>query len=72
MPGSTTLPGRSSSRRPTACRFRIGDETGQIAAHKLGKLWKFKTTEIDEWIQEGKAAEHSPKPEGHDKKNPLN
>ena len=29
----------------------------QMPAHKLGKLWKFKATEIDEWIRAGKAAE---------------
>ena len=27
----------------------------QMPAHKLGKLWKFKATEIDEWIRQGKA-----------------
>lgn len=29
----------------------------QMPAHKLGKLWKFKATEIDGWIRAGKAAE---------------
>ena len=28
----------------------------QMPAHKLGKLWKFKATEIDAWITAGKAA----------------
>jgi excisionase family DNA binding protein len=27
----------------------------QMPAHKLGKLWKFKATEIDGWIRAGKA-----------------
>lgn len=25
-------------------------------AHKVGKLWKFKKTELDEWISSGKSA----------------
>ncbi len=29
----------------------------QMPAHKLGKLWKFKATEVDEWIRQGKAGE---------------
>ena len=28
-----------------------------IPAHKIGKLWKFKRVELDEWIQSGKSAE---------------
>ena len=28
-----------------------------IPAHKIGKLWRFKKTELDEWIQSGKSAE---------------
>ena len=27
-----------------------------MPAHKVGKLWKFKISEIDEWIQSGEAA----------------
>ena len=26
-----------------------------MAAHKFGKLWKFKTSEVDDWIRAGKA-----------------
>jgi len=29
----------------------------RMPAHKLGKLWKFKVSEIDAWITAGKAAE---------------
>ena len=25
-----------------------------IPAHKIGKLWKFKRSEIDEWVKSGK------------------
>lgn len=27
-----------------------------IPAHKIGKLWKFKKIELDEWVSSGKAA----------------
>ena len=27
-----------------------------IPAHKIGKLWKFKKTELDEWVMSGKSA----------------
>lgn len=26
-----------------------------IPAHKIGKLWKFKKSELDEWIKSGKS-----------------
>jgi excisionase family DNA binding protein len=28
----------------------------EIPAHRVGKLWKFKRTELDEWIASGKSA----------------
>lgn len=27
-----------------------------IPAHKIGRLWKFKLTEVDEWVNSGKSA----------------
>lgn len=27
-----------------------------IPAHKIGKLWKFKRSELDVWVQSGKSA----------------
>lgn len=27
-----------------------------IPAHKVGKLWKFKLTELDKWIKSGESA----------------
>ena len=27
-----------------------------IPAHKIGKLWKFKKSELDEWVKSGKCA----------------
>ena len=29
----------------------------KIPAHKIGKLWKFKKSELDEWVESGKSAE---------------
>ena len=29
---------------------------GNPPAHKIGKLWKFKRTELDSWINSGKSA----------------
>lgn len=34
----------------------IKKETIQIPAHKVGKQWKFKKSELDEWIKSGKSA----------------
>lgn len=28
-----------------------------MPAHRIGRLWKFKATEIDEWVRSGGAAE---------------
>lgn len=27
-----------------------------VPAHKVGKLWKFKHSELDEWVKSGKSA----------------
>lgn len=27
-----------------------------LPAHKIGKLWKFKKSELDAWVQSGKSA----------------
>lgn len=32
-------------------------EKEQIPAHRLGKLWKFKPSEVDEWIMRGGAGD---------------
>jgi len=31
----------------------------RLPAHKMGRLWKFKATEVDEWVRQGKAAEET-------------
>jgi excisionase family DNA binding protein len=28
----------------------------QMPAHKVGKLWKFKISEVDEWVTKGEAS----------------
>ena len=33
----------------------IKKESG-ILAHKIGKQWKFKKSELDEWVKSGKSA----------------
>ena len=33
----------------------IKKESG-IPAHKIGKQWKFKKSELDEWVRSGKSA----------------
>ena len=38
--------------RDTALRWIA---TKQMPAHKIGKNWKFKLSEIDEWVSSGKA-----------------
>lgn len=35
-------------------------ERKQMPAHKVGRLWKFKVPEIDEWIRAGKARDNKP------------
>ena len=29
----------------------------QMPAHKIGRLWKFKISEVDEWVREGKSSD---------------
>jgi excisionase family DNA binding protein len=32
-------------------------ERGKIPAHRIGKLWKFKASEVDDWVKSGGANE---------------
>jgi excisionase family DNA binding protein len=34
-------------------------EKKKIPAHKLGRLWKFKASEVDQWVSNGGAEENS-------------
>jgi excisionase family DNA binding protein len=31
--------------------------TKEMPAHKIGKLWKFKISEIDDWVTKGEASD---------------
>lgn len=35
----------------------------KIPAHRVGKLWKFKTSEVDSWVTEGGAEEPAASPD---------
>lgn len=41
--------------KPVTIRDWIRKDKG-IPAHKVGKQWKFKRSELDEWIKSGKSA----------------
>lgn len=38
-------------------------EAQRLPAHKVGRFWKFKLQEIDDWVRAGGAAEAGQKPE---------
>jgi excisionase family DNA binding protein len=33
----------------------------KMPAHQIGRLWKFKVSEVDEWVRQGKTAEDASK-----------
>lgn len=35
-------------------------ESRHMPAHRVGRLWKFKLDEVDEWVRSGGAAEDAP------------
>jgi excisionase family DNA binding protein len=37
--------------------IRIWIKKGEIPAHKIGKQWRFRISEIDEWVSSGKSAD---------------
>jgi hypothetical protein len=43
-----TLPRTSGLRRTPSTD---GSSTAGCPAHKIGRLWKFKLSEIDEWVR---------------------
>jgi len=34
-----------------------------MPAHKVGRFWKFKADEVDEWVRSGKASKASEEPD---------
>jgi excisionase family DNA binding protein len=48
-----------------AAHLRVSKETvyrwlekGKIPAHRVGKQWRFKPTEVDEWVRSGSASDN--------------
>jgi excisionase family DNA binding protein len=39
-------------------------EVHSLPAHKIGRLWKFKLSEVDEWVRTGGAESHGSKDRG--------
>ena len=35
--------------------------TRSMPAQRMGRFWKFKKSEVDEWVKAGEANEHDPK-----------
>ena len=42
--------------KPVTLRGWVKNPKNDIPAHKVGKLWKFKKSELDDWINSGKSA----------------
>ncbi len=43
-------------------------ESRQMPAHRVGKLWKLKLSEVDQWVREGHAADNGQQPARHPRK----
>ena len=37
--------------------IRLWIKKGEIPAHKVGRLWRFKLSEVDDWVRSGKSAD---------------
>ncbi|MCI8637668.1 MAG: helix-turn-helix domain-containing protein [Coprococcus sp.] len=42
--------------KPTTLRSWIKKPGNDIPAYKIGRMWKFKRSELDEWVNSGKSA----------------
>lgn len=42
--------------KPVTLRGWIRNKKDGIPANKIGKQWKFKVSELDEWVKSGKSA----------------
>ena len=42
--------------KPTTLRSWIKNSENVIPAHKIGRMWKFKRSELDAWVNSGKSA----------------
>ena len=64
MPNIIELPDRWYSTKEICSYLGISRDTllvwiatKRMPAHKVGRHWKFKVGEVDEWIRSGKAAD---------------
>ena len=64
MPNIIELPDRWYSTKEICSYLGISRDTllvwianKNMPAHKVGRNWKFKVSEVDEWIRSGKAAD---------------
>ena len=42
--------------KPVTLRVWIRNKKDSIPVNKIGKQWKFKVSELDEWVKSGKSA----------------
>ena len=42
--------------KPVTLRSWIRNPNNEVPAHKIGRFWKFKCSEINEWVNSGKSA----------------
>ncbi len=42
--------------KPVTLRSWIRNPQNEVPAHKIGRFWKFKCSEIDAWVNSGKSA----------------
>lgn len=42
--------------KPVTLRSWIRNSKYEVPAHKIGRFWKFKCSEIDAWVNSGKSA----------------
>ncbi len=68
MIAKTDMPDRRYSTKEICAYLGISRDTllvwianKNMPAHKVGRNWKFKTSEIDEWVRRGQAADNSAK-----------
>ena len=45
-------------------------EKQKIPAHRVGRLWKFKVSEVDEWVRRGHAGESHAEAQAGDRGHP--
>ena len=64
MPTKTDMPDRWYSTKEICAYLGISRDTmlvwistKNMPAHKVGRNWKFKVSEVDEWIKSGQTAD---------------